>query len=53
MYNDKLVYKLAIWAFLGISGWNEKEALDQSGSSIIIVYIYVYPPQYSMHTTIF
>ncbi len=27
MYNDQLVYKVVIWAFFGISLWNEKEAL--------------------------
>ncbi len=24
MYNDKLVYKVVIWAFFGISLWKEK-----------------------------
>ncbi len=28
MYNDKLVYKVVIWVFLGISLWKEKEALS-------------------------
>ncbi len=27
MYNDQLVYKVIIWAFFGISLWNEKVAL--------------------------
>ncbi len=27
MYNDKLVYEVVIWVFLGISLWKEKEAL--------------------------
>ncbi len=27
MYNDKLLYKLVIWVFFGISLWKEKEAL--------------------------
>ncbi len=27
MYNDKLVYKVDIWAFVGISLWKEKVAL--------------------------
>ncbi len=28
MYNDKLVYKVVIWAFFGISLWTEKVALN-------------------------
>ncbi len=28
MYNDKLVYKVVIWAFFGISLWREKVALN-------------------------
>ncbi len=28
MYNDKLVYKVVIWVFLGITLWKEKEALS-------------------------
>ncbi len=28
MYNDKLVYKVVIWVFSGISLWKEKEALN-------------------------
>ncbi len=31
MYNDKLVYKVVIWAFLGISLWKEKVALNSGG----------------------
>ncbi len=27
MYNDKLVYKVVIWVFLGVILWKEKEAL--------------------------
>ncbi len=27
MYNDKLVYKIVIWVFWGISLWKEKKAL--------------------------
>ncbi len=27
MYNDKLVYNVVIWVFLGISLWKEKVAL--------------------------
>ncbi len=27
MYNDKLVYKVVIWAFFGISLWKENVAL--------------------------
>ncbi len=27
MYNDQLLYKVVIWAFFGISSWNEKLAL--------------------------
>ncbi len=27
MYNDKLVYKVIIWVFWGISLWTEEEAL--------------------------
>ncbi len=27
MYNDKLVYKVVIWVFFGISLWKEKVAL--------------------------
>ncbi len=27
MYNDKLVYKVVIWVFFGISLWKEKAAL--------------------------
>ncbi len=27
MYNDKLIYKVVIWVFFGISLWKEKEAL--------------------------
>ncbi len=27
MYNDKLVFKVVIWVFVGISLWKEKEAL--------------------------
>ncbi len=27
MYNDQLVYKVVIWAFFGISLWNEKVTL--------------------------
>ncbi len=27
MYNDKLVYKVVIWVFLGLSLWKEREAL--------------------------
>ncbi len=27
MYNNKLVYKVAIWMYFGISLWKEKEAL--------------------------
>ncbi len=27
MYNEKLVYKVVIWVFFGISLWKEKEAL--------------------------
>ncbi len=30
MYNDKLVYKVVIWIFLGISLWKEKVALNAS-----------------------
>ncbi len=30
MYYDKLVYKVVIWEFFGISLWNEKEALKGS-----------------------
>ncbi len=26
MYNDKLVYKVVIWAFFGITLWKEKVA---------------------------
>ncbi len=32
MYNDKLVYKEVIWAFLGISLWKEKVALISTDS---------------------
>ncbi len=28
MYNDKLVYKIVIWAFWGVILWKEKEALS-------------------------
>ncbi len=28
MYNDQLVYKVVIWAFLGITLWKEKVALN-------------------------
>ncbi len=35
MYNDKLVYKVVIWVFFGISLWKEKEVL-------ITVYLWVY-----------
>ncbi len=28
MHNDQLVYKEVIWAFFGISLWNEKVALS-------------------------
>ncbi len=28
MYNDKLVYKVVIWVFWGISLWKEEEALS-------------------------
>ncbi len=28
IYNDQLVYKVAIWVFFGISLWKEKEALS-------------------------
>ncbi len=31
MYNDQLVYKVVIWAFLGISLLKDKEALSPSG----------------------
>ncbi len=27
MYNNKLVHKVVIWVFFGISLWNEKVAL--------------------------
>ncbi len=27
MHNDKVIYKVVIWVFLGISLWKEKEAL--------------------------
>ncbi len=27
MHNDKLVYKVVIWVFFGISLWKEKESL--------------------------
>ncbi len=30
MYNDKLVYKVVIWVFFGISLWKGKEALNKS-----------------------
>ncbi len=29
MYNDKLVYKVIIWVFFGISLWKEKVALKE------------------------
>ncbi len=29
MYNDKLVYKVIIWVFWGISLWTDKEPLRQ------------------------
>ncbi len=28
IYNDKLLYKVVIWVFLGISLWKQKEALS-------------------------
>ncbi len=31
MYNDKLVYKVVIWVFFGISLWKEKAALILCG----------------------
>ncbi len=37
MYNDKLVYKIVIWVFLGrISLWKEKEALI-----VFVIYTFV------------
>ncbi len=35
MYNDQLVYKVVIWAFLGISLWKEKVALIDCSKSVI------------------
>ncbi len=40
MYNEQLVYKVVIWAFLGISLWKEKVALMMSNSC----YVYIYMP---------
>ncbi len=35
MYNDKIVYKVAIWVLWGISLWKKKEALIWPGRSYI------------------
>ncbi len=34
MYNDKLVYKVVIWVFFGISLWKEKETLRLYGETM-------------------
>ncbi len=34
MYNDKLVYKIVIWVFVGISLWKEKEALTMHHANV-------------------
>ncbi len=39
MYNDQLVYKVVIWAFVGISLWTEKVALIEE--SLIIYFPHV------------
>ncbi len=39
MYNDKLVYKVVIWAFFGISLWTEKVALKLAPFSFIGCYL--------------
>ncbi len=38
MYNNKLVYKLVIWAFLGNTLWKEKIALIINYSSLSVVF---------------
>ncbi len=40
MYNDKLVYKVVIWVFFGISIWKEKEILTHySPTDLVLFYI--------------
>ncbi len=43
VYNDKLVYKVVIWVFFGISLWKEKEVLRKlrpcQASNINQIYI--------------
>ncbi len=42
MYNGKLVYKVVIWAFFGISLWKKKVALTTTNYSyfyLIAVYV--------------
>ncbi len=36
MYNNKLVYKVVIWEFFGISLWKEKEALIELNMRICV-----------------
>ncbi len=38
MYNDKLVCKVVIWVFCGISLWKEKEALTRTLQGVGIYY---------------
>ncbi len=39
IYNDKLVYKVAIWAFFGISLWKEKVALNEYALLQLVIQI--------------
>ncbi len=39
MYNDKLVYKVVIWAFFVISLWKEKVALHVKNISFLPMYL--------------
>ncbi len=33
MYYDKLVYKVVIWAFVGVILWKEKQTLNEDNTS--------------------
>ncbi len=45
MYNNKLVYQVVIWAFFGISLWNEKVALRDTVCQFRVDYVHLLKAQ--------
>ncbi len=42
MYNDQLLYKVVIWAFIGISLWKEKVALNFTNACCVTMNSMIY-----------